>query len=128
MSRILTAVPRIHETLGAVLIAINLVAGGWGLLIYRDRLRSGRAFEQVLALSHTIVVGQALVGLLLLGSNRRAPVQLHYVYGAVPAVLVLFGYSSRTDDPRRNVLVFAIVALLVAALGARAFMTGKGWG
>jgi hypothetical protein len=77
-------VPVVHQALGGLVVAINLLAGIWGLLIWRGRLQANRAFEQVLALSHTIIFGQALLGLLLLAGKYRAPVQLHYVYGLRP--------------------------------------------
>jgi branched-subunit amino acid transport protein len=121
-------VPVVHQALGAFVVAINLIAGIWGLFIWRGRLRANRVFEQVLALSHTIIFGQALLGLLLLAGNYRAPVQLHYVYGLAPAVAVLFAYSSRTEDTRRNILVFAVIAILAGLLAGRAFMTGEGYG
>jgi len=121
-------VPVVHQALGGFVVAINVIAGIWGILIYRGRLGAGRVFEQTLALSHTVIFGQAALGLLLLAGEYRAPVQLHYVYGLAPAAAVLFAYSSRTDDPRRNTLVFAIIAILAGLLAARAFMTGKGYG
>jgi hypothetical protein len=127
-SRILSRVPLVHQALGGFVVAINLIAGIWGLLIYRGRLTAGRAFEQTLALSHTVIFGQAALGLLLLAGQYRAPVQLHYVYGLAPAAAVLFAYSSRSEDPRRNTLVFSIIAVLAGLLAARAFMTGKGYG
>jgi hypothetical protein len=127
-SRILRAVVEVHEVVGACVLALNLLAGVWGVLVYRGRLVAGRAFEQALALSHTAILGQTLLGLYLLSTKHRAPVQLHYVYGAAPALAVLFAYSSRTEDPRRNTLVFSVIALVIAALATRAFMTGKGFG
>lgn len=120
--------PGVHEVLGGFVVAINLLAGIWGLLIWRGRLAAGRVFEQVLAASHTVIFGQAALGLLLLASEYRAPVQLHYVYGLAPAAAVLFAYSARTEDTRRNILVFAIIAILAGLLAGRAFMTGKGYG
>jgi hypothetical protein len=121
-------VVHVHQFLGGFVVGINLLACVWAFLVYRGTITPGRAFTQVLALSHTLIVAQALIGLLLLASQHRAPVQLHYLYGFAPAVAVLFGYSSRTEDPRRNTLVFAFVALAATLLGARAFMTGMGWG
>jgi hypothetical protein len=120
-------VPEVHQAVGGVVILLNLVAGLWGVAIYRGRLTAGRAFEQVLALSHTVVVGQTVLGLLLLGSRHKAPTQLHYLYGAAPALAILYAYASRSDDPRRNTLVFSVIAVFVALIGSRAFMTGKGW-
>jgi hypothetical protein len=121
-------VVHVHQVLGGFVVAINLVACIWAFLVYRGTITAGRAFTQVLALSHTVILGQAAIGLLLLSSQHRAPVQLHYLYGLAPAVGVIFGYSSRTEDPRRNTLVFAIVALAATLFAIRAFMTGMGWG
>ena len=120
--------PEVHQALGGLVVLINLVAGAWGLLVHRGRLQPSKPFEQVLALSHTVIVGQAAIGLLLLMSRHRAPVSLHYIYGLAPAGAVLFAYSARGEEPRRNILVFAVIALVAAAFAARAFMTGKGWG
>ena len=120
--------PIVHESLGGFVILVNLLAGVWGFAVWRGTLRANRAFQQVLALSHTVIIGQALLGMLLLASKNRAPVQLHYVYGLAPAGAVLFAYSARTEDPRRNVLVFSVIAIVAALFAARAFMTGKGWG
>jgi hypothetical protein len=121
-------VVHVHQVLGGIVVGINLLACVWAFLVYRGSIQPERWFAQTLALSHTLILGQALIGLLLLASQHRAPVQLHYLYGFAPAVAVLFGYSARTDDTRRNTLVFAFVALAATLFGARAFMTGMGWG
>ncbi len=114
----------LHATVGILVVALNLAAGLWALAVYRGRARAGRAFQQVLALSHTLVLGQALLGLTLLSGARRAAAELHYVYGLLPGALVVFAYSARTDDVRRNVLVFAVAALLITGLSIRAYTTG----
>lgn len=113
-------VTQIHLGLGILVIAINLVVGLWGLVVWRGRLAAGRIFAQALAASQTVIFGQAVIGLLLLSQNLRAAQQLHYVYGLLPAALVIFAYSARRDDSRRNILIFSIAALLAAALATRA--------
>ena len=67
--------------------------------------------SQLLALSHTLALLQGAFGLYLLAGGYRAPMQLHYVYGLLPSAAVLFGYSARTADGRRNLLQFSIIAL-----------------
>jgi hypothetical protein len=74
----------------------------------------------VLAASQTVIVGNAVLGLLLLSQNLRAAEQLHYVYGLLPAGMVIFAYSARRDNHLRNILIFSIAALLAAALSTRA--------
>lgn len=118
----------LHYWLGALLVAINLVAGIWGLIVWRGRAAAGRTYGHVLALSQTVIIGQAAIGLILLGSNLRAPEQLHYVYGLLPAALVVFAYSARGANPRRNILIFSIAALLAAALAVRAFSSAGALG
>jgi hypothetical protein len=113
-------VTQIHLWLGLIVIAINLIAGVWGLFVWRQRLPANRVYAQVLAASQTVIVGQAIIGLLLLSQNLRAPEQLHYVYGLLPAGMVIFAYSARRDDHLRNILIFSIAALLAAALSTRA--------
>jgi hypothetical protein len=118
----------IHYVLGVIVIAINLVAGVWGLGVWRHWFSPGRLFAQVLAASQTVIIGQAVIGLILLSQNRRALEELHYVYGLLPAALVIFAYSARRDDIRRNILIFSIAALLAAALSLRAFMSSGAMG
>src|SRR4051794_14672545 len=113
-----------HLTVGGGVVALNLVAGLWALATWRWERPVSGWLNQVLALSHTIVLLQAALGLYLLAGGFRAA-RLHYVYGLLPAGAVVFGYTARTDDARRNLLVFAVVALVVAVLSARAFLTGK---
>lgn len=115
-----------HETTGALLIALNVVAGLWGLFTWRRGVEASRGLTQTLALSHTVILLQSALGLYLLSGGFRAPRELHYVYGLLPAGAIAFGYSARTADNRRNLLQFSIIALVIAGLATRAFMTGKG--
>jgi len=112
--------------LGVLLLVLNATAAVWGFLVWRGILTAGRVFAQILALSHTVVFGQGVLGLLLLSGPGRAGEPLHYVYGLLPSALVVFAYSARTEEPRRNVLVFAIVALVIFGLATRAYTTGSG--
>ena len=119
-------VTQIHLWLGLLVIAINLVGGIWGLLVWRRKLPANKLYAQILAASQTVIIGQAIIGLLLLSQNLRAAEQLHYVYGLLPAAMVVFAYSARRDDHLRNILIFSIAALLAAALSTRA-LTVSGW-
>jgi hypothetical protein len=98
-----------------------LVAG----LIYWRRRGAGTVTTHLLALAQTLLVAQVGVGLLLVSDGRRAPDQLHYLYGtlALGAALTPWFYAP-AEGPRR-LLWFAGTTGLAAALGARAFMTGS---
>jgi hypothetical protein len=115
-----------HMTIGGALITLNLVAGICGVLVWRSRAEVKGWLQQLIALSHTVVLLQSFFGLYLLTGGNRAPAKLHYVYGLLPVGAVAFGYSARTSDSRRNLLQFSIIALVIAALAVRAFMTGRG--
>lgn len=115
-----------HKAVGGLLIALNLVVGGWGLWAWRRRSVASPLLAQLIALSHTIVLLEGAFGLYLLAGGYRAQQQLHYVYGVIPAIAVLFGYSARTSDAQRNLLQFSVIALAISLLAVRAFMTGSG--
>jgi hypothetical protein len=109
---------------GGVVIALNLLVGLWGLWAWRGHSIASSVLAQLLALSHTLVLVEGAGGLYLLAGGYRAQQQLHYIYGVIPAGAVLFGYSARTQDARRNLLQFSVIALAISILSARAFMTG----
>jgi hypothetical protein len=115
-----------HMAVGGLVIALNLLVGLWGLWAWRRRAVASSVLAQLIALSHTLVLLEGAVGLYLLAGGYRAQQQLHYIYGVIPAGAVLFGYSARTPDARRNLLQFSVIALAISILSARAFMTGAG--
>jgi hypothetical protein len=112
-------------TVGGGVVALNAVAGVWGLLTWKRDREVSRLLQQVLALSQTFVLFQCLFGLYLLAGGNRAPARLHYVYGLLPAAAIVFAYSARTDDGHKNLLVFSIAALVITGLAIRAFFTGR---
>ena len=109
---------------GGLLIALNVLVGVWGLVAWRREVVASALLAQLLALSHTIVLLEGAFGLYLLAGGFRAQQQLHYIYGVIPAGAVLFGYSARTPDARRNLLQFSVIAIAISILSLRAFMTG----
>ncbi len=84
----------------------------------------GALSRQLLALAQTLLVAQVAVGLLLLGDDRRAPDDLHYVYGTLALAAVLSPWIYAPREPRARLLWFTVATLLAAALGIRAWTTG----
>src|SRR5947207_15572316 len=116
--------PLVHAVVGSLLIAVNLVVAVWGYVAYRRNAPPGAAFTQVLALSQTLVIAQATLGLILVSEGREPGDQLHFAYGLLPLLAIAYPYALRGEDGRRNLLLFTVGSALVAALGIRAFMTG----
>jgi hypothetical protein len=120
----------VHVGAAVALVASALVVGGWGLARAREiarpvSTRESRWFAHALQLSHTLVLATGLVGVALLVEGHRTHDPLHVqVYGPFMVVAIVAAYGYRTSSAARNVRVFAVAALVIAALGVRAFYTG----
>jgi hypothetical protein len=138
-----------HTGLGALLIAVNALAGVWGGLQWW-RGRESRAFWPLLRAGQALVILEAIDGGVLLLQGRELP-RLHLIYGLVPLavsfvaeqlrlaaadqVLAQRGLAGRADVERlppaeqrglirtilrREMGVMAASAGVVALLGVRA--------
>jgi hypothetical protein len=120
----------VHVIAAVALLVLALLVGAWGLARSRritapDAQREGRWFAQALQLSHTFVLATGLLGLALLLEGHDVHDPLHVrVYGPFMVVAIVAAYGYRTTDSARNVRVFAVASLVVAALALRAFVTG----
>lgn len=120
----------VHVVSAAALLLVALVVGVWGLVRARSigegaGPREGKAYAQLLQLSHTLVAVTGVLGLALLGYGGHLDDPLHgRVYGPFMVVAIVAAYGYRTSDAPKNVRVFAVASLVVLALGLRAFATG----
>jgi hypothetical protein len=104
-------------TLGAAVLA------GWA---YYRRTEPRGVTTHLLALAQTLLVAQVGLGLLLLSDHRRAPDQLHYLYGSLSLLAVLSPWLYAPADRRARLRWFAGAMLVGGALAVRAYMTGVG--
>ena len=83
------------------LVAVCGAAGIAGFVVYARRpgLRAPPPAKRR-ALAQTLLVAQVALGLLLLGDDRRAPDDLHYVYGTLALAAVLEPVDLRPDASR----------------------------
>ncbi|HLX58031.1 MAG TPA: hypothetical protein VKR83_13495 [Ktedonobacteraceae bacterium] len=108
------------------------VTGIWGLILYfmkkQTIIRPWRY-----ALIFTAIVGllQAVLGIILLLLGQRPGTgtglyYLHFVYGAIVALAipVAVTYATGGKKPRRDILLFSIICLVLVAAAVRALMTG----
>ncbi len=112
----------IHHVNASLVIAV-CVAAGIGALVARRRHRAGRMLSHVLALAQTLLVAQALLGLLLLAQHKHAADRLHYAYGTFALLAVFAPLVYAPQEPRARLLWFGIATLLAAALAVRAYTT-----
>lgn len=115
----------LHAINAILLVVVNVVAGVVGLVYWRRRVEPRAYFTHLVALGQVLLVAQVALGLMLLSSDRRSPDQLHYLYGTLALLAVLSPWFYAGQDPARRVVWFAGAALLAAALGVRALMTGE---
>ena len=111
----------LHATLAYATIAVAAAAAAGGFIAYRRG--AGHLVRHLLALAQTALIAQVALGLLLLSDERRAPDDLHYLYGTLALVAALAPWLYAPVEPRRRLAWFAIATLLAALLSGRAFMT-----
>ena len=139
----------VHAALAVVVLVANLLAGVWGGVAWLRREPSV-IFWYLLRAAQVVVVIQVVIGVLLLGSGRRAPDALHVLYGVAPLVVALVSEAMRVGAAqreladvediealerrdqaviarrvvRREMGIMAVGALLIVTLALRAASTG----
>src|SRR5918998_6495606 len=111
-----------HAALAVAAIAAAAVAAVAGFIAHR-RGAVGRLVPQLLALAQTLLIAQVALGLVLLSDDRRAPDDLHYVYGTLALAAVLAPWMYAPPEPRRRLAWFAGASVLAGALATRAYLT-----
>jgi hypothetical protein len=88
---------------GIAVLAANVSAAGWGTAAWARHTVSVW-FWYLLRVAQAVVVLQAALGLfLLIGQGKRAPDDLHYLYGIAPLVIALVTEAMRADAARREI-------------------------
>jgi hypothetical protein len=139
----------IHEVVGWGVLVSNLGVGIYGALCWYRAVPSVW-FWYLLRAAQALVVVQVSLGLALLGTDHRAPDELHYLYGISPLLVTLVSEGMRVGAGqreieeagdyeampheeqvalarrvvRREMGVMAVGALLIGTLSLRALGTG----
>jgi hypothetical protein len=113
----------LHQINAVVLIATNLLAGGWGGSYLLRKRYPGRVYAHLLAAGQALLIAQVALGLLLLSDGRRAPDDLHYLYGALALGAALAPWLYAPPVPARRLAWFVGATLFAAALSVRAYTT-----
>jgi heme A synthase len=125
-------ISNLHFFNAFLIMIAGTVTGIWGLILYfmkkQTIIRPWR-----IALIFTAIVGllQAVFGIILLLLGQRPGTgtglyYLHFVYGAIVALAipVAVTYATGGKKPRRDILIFSIISLVLVAAALRAFVTG----
>ncbi len=136
--------------LGIAVLGTNALAGLWGGVFWL-RKEPSVVFWYLLRIAQATVVGQVLLGVMLLAGGERAPDELHIVYGLAPLVVTLVSEGMRLGAAqaelagvgdldalerreqqlvarrvvRREMGVMAVGALLIVTLALRAMALGN---
>ena len=122
----------LHFFNGILILIVGTITGVWGLILFfmkkQTIIRPWR-----IALIFTGIVGflQALFGIILLLLGQKPGTgtglyYLHFVYGGIVALAipVAVTYATGGKKPRRDILLFSIISLVLVAAALRAFFTG----
>jgi hypothetical protein len=114
----------IHSGLARASVIFSAIIGLYGLWRYFRKQGISQDYWGVLAMGELLYLGQALMGVLLLGSGLQAGRWAHYLYGVL-AVITLpgtFAYT-RGQDGRREALLYGLVGLFMVGVSLRAIGT-----
>jgi heme A synthase len=122
----------LHFFNGILILIAGTVTGVWGLILFFMKKQTIiRPWRIALIFTGIVAFLQAIFGiiLLLLGQHPGSGTglyYLHFVYGAIVAlaVPVAVTYATGGKKPRRDILLFSIIALVLVAAALRAFVTG----
>jgi hypothetical protein len=96
-----TGLAAVHLVVGVAVIALNLLAGGWGGIAWLKQ-RPSVSFWYVLRAAQVAVVLQVLAGAVLVLLGEEATGALHYVYGLAPLLVSLLAEGARAGAAERE--------------------------
>ena len=115
----------LHQINAIALVLTNLLACGWGASYLLRKRYPGRVYAHIIAAGQALLITQVALGLLLLSDGRRAPDQLHYLYGTLALGAALSPWIYAPPVPARRLAWFVGATLFATALSVRAYTTAS---
>jgi hypothetical protein len=117
----------VHGRLALSTLLFTIAMGVWAGWIFVRRRGVDSNYWGALVIGETLVVGQGIVGLLLISSGARPADMLHLLYG----VLVACGWPgvyiyTHARSTRREAALYALMSFFMFGLALRAVNTGGG--
>lgn len=109
------------------------IAGFWGLILYFGKRAMIKPWRISLIVAMVFGMLQAVFGIYMVARGLKpgggvGNYYLHYMYGGLVALGIPLTWisftSSSGENKRYDLLVYSIAALVIVALGVRAWMTG----
>ena len=114
-----------------LVLASGSITGVWGLILFFMKKTIIRPWRISLIVTAVVGLLQALFGIILVLLGQKPGTgtglfYLHYVYGGIVALIipVAITYATGGKNPRRDLLIFSIAALILVAAALRALATG----
>jgi ABC-type phosphate transport system auxiliary subunit len=92
----------VHLVAGVALLALNLLAAGWGGVAWL-REHASIAFWYLLRAAQVSVFVEVMLGSLLLATGHEAADGLHYLYGVLPLPVSLLAEAARSGAAEREI-------------------------
>ncbi len=117
----------LHDRLASAIPIYFLVIGLWGLVGFFRRSSPGGSYLGTLVVGEVLVLGQALVGLVLVFIGPPPRDLTHFLYGitAFLAIPLAYRYGQERSGPTQS-LFYGLATLFIFGLGLRAIATGLG--
>lgn len=115
----------IHDRLANAAVMYALALGLWGVWRFARHQQVSSDYWGALVIAEVLIALQAVVGAVLWLEGHRPDRGIHLLYGIVSLLVVPAVYAfTQGRGQRRDMLVYGVSALILAALLLRAIVTG----
>ncbi len=114
----------IHGNLGNAALIYFIILAVWGLVRFARRQGVGPNYWGALVIAELLILAQGTIGAFLWYGGLRPTRGIHILYGLVSALAIPAVYAyTRGREERRDMLIYAVVALVTVGLILRAITT-----
>ncbi len=115
----------IHTLLARTIILYAAVMGIWAAVDYFRRNNVNSNYWGALVIGELLMLGQGVLGILLLLTGARPADLLHFLYGVLVALSWPGAYVyTNARATRTEAGLYALVSFFIVGLAIRAIMTG----
>jgi hypothetical protein len=114
----------VHSNLANAALIYFVILAVWGLVRFARRQGVSSSYWGALVIAELLILAQGTLGAYLWYSGLRPGRGIHILYGLVSALTIPAVYAyTKGGEERRDMLIYAVVALVTAALILRATVT-----